>query len=123
MRYFSPEELACTHCKKQNIDDAFMEVIDDMRGELGWPFKVTSAYRCAEHPNEIVKDKPGAHQRGRAIDIQCAGEEAFDLISLALQKGFLRIGVMQRGDWSGRFIHLDDCSERDGFTAPTIWSY
>ena len=123
MRFFTEEELACSHCGEQGMDTQFVEVVEELREELGWPFIVTSAYRCPEHPIEKKKDKPGTHRLGRAMDIQCSGEKALDLIERAVQKGFLRVGVNQRGDYAQRFIHIDDCSANDGFTAPHVWSY
>ena len=95
-----------------------MELMDDIRERAGFPFVVTSGYRCEDHPIEARKSAPGAHTTGKAIDIAVSGEKALRLIELAQQAGIKRIGVNQKG--SGRFIHLDVCHDRP---SPAIWSY
>jgi zinc D-Ala-D-Ala carboxypeptidase len=80
---------------------------------------VSSGYRCSNHPIEQAKDNPGAHAKGKAVDIRVAGEDAIDLIVVAGLNGIRRIGVKQKGDWSSRFIHLD----KDDDLPNAIWSY
>lgn len=118
MRYFTEEELACQHCGKRNMDGDFMELMDSIRAMAGFPFVVTSGYRCPDHPIEANKSAPGAHTTGKAIDIAVKGHRALRLIELAQQAGIQRIGVNQKGN--GRFIHLDVCDDRP---SPAIWSY
>lgn len=118
MKYFTEEELACQHCGVRNMDAHFMELMDDIRERAGFPFVVTSGYRCVDHPIEARKSAPGAHTTGKAIDIAVYGGRALRLIELAQQAGIKRIGVNQKG--SGRFIHLDVCDDRP---SPAIWSY
>ena len=96
-----------------------MAIIDGMRESAGFSFPVNSAYRCASHPIEASKAKPGAHSTGLAIDIGVSRGQAFKVIELALSAGIKRIGVNQKGA-HGRFIHLDIC---DSKLSPTIWSY
>jgi uncharacterized protein YcbK (DUF882 family) len=74
-----------------------------------------------EHPRERTKPggKGGRHTQGVAVDCLVYGEDALDLISLALKHGFNGIGVSQKGDFNSRFIHLDIRQE----SSPAIWSY
>ena len=119
-RNFSDEELSCRCCGESNPNLEFEELMDavqEMREELGFPFPVTSAYRCPDHPIEAKKDKFGYH-RTAAIDINVYGHKAVSLIELALEKGFTGIGVNQKGPYKQRFIHLD---MREG--PRVIWSY
>lgn len=105
------------------MDEQFMERLTSLRADWGQPMVVNSAYRCPQHPIE-AKKKPGtvgAHTTGRAVDISIAGEDAYLLLCAALGHGFTGIGVKQKGQ--GRFIHLDDLTEADGFPRPTVWSY
>lgn len=95
-----------------------MELMDSIRAMAGFPFVVTSGYRCPDHPIEAKKSAPGAHTTGKAIDIAVKGHRALRLIELAQQAGIQRIGVNQKGN--GRFIHLDVCDDRP---SPAIWSY
>jgi zinc D-Ala-D-Ala carboxypeptidase len=100
------------------MDGDFMELMDSIRAMAGFPFVVTSGYRCPDHPIEARKSAPGAHTTGKAIDIAVTGHRALRLIELAQQAGIQRIGVNQKGN--GRFIHLDVCDDRP---SPAIWSY
>ena len=103
------------------MDDDFMMKIEALRHELGFPFTVTSAYRCPDHPIEARKASPGAHASGRAVDIACQGDKAHRLLEAALRMGLSGIGVNQKG--SGRFIHLDDLENGSGRPRPWVWSY
>lgn len=122
MKYFTEDELKCTHCGKSGMDKDFMIRIEALREQLGFPFPVNSAYRCPEHPIEARKSSPGAHSTGQAIDIGVQGEKAHMLLDAALQAGFTGIGVSQKGSL-GRFIHLDDLEGSSERPRPTVWSY
>ena len=122
--YFSDAELSCKcGCGQNKFDSDFLRLLNHIRRELGSPLIVTSAYRCPDHPIEKAKTKAGAHTTGKAIDLAVAHQKAHALLTIALDIGIERIGVAQKGDLSKRFIHLDVCTEKDGFIAPTIWSY
>jgi zinc D-Ala-D-Ala carboxypeptidase len=120
-KYFTEDELKCQHCGAEGMDEDFMEKIEDLRHDLGFPFKVTSAYRCKDHPIEARKASPGAHESGHALDISIAGEDALRLLHAALEEGMTGIGVNQKGD--SRFIHLDDLGWAKNRPRPWIWSY
>ena len=103
------------------MDLNFVEKIQDLRTAFGKPLTISSGYRDPEHPIEARKAKPGAHASGRAVDIAIHGEDAFDLLTLALESGeFTGIGINQKGEFNQRFIHLDDLENE---RRPTIWSY
>jgi zinc D-Ala-D-Ala carboxypeptidase len=122
MKYFTKEELTCSHCGADDIDEVFMEKIEALREELGFPFPVNSAYRCRNHAIEARKKAPGAHATGNAIDIAVSGEQAYRLVEAAIRSGnFKGIGISQKG--SSRFIHLDDIENTPERPRPWIWSY
>jgi len=121
LKYFTPEELQCSHCQKDGINSEFMEKVSALRKQLGFPFIVTSAYRCPEHPIEARKASVGAHTTGRAIDIGVSGMSAYLVLQGALKAGFRGIGVQQKGE--GRFIHLDDIEDSGNRPRPWVWSY
>ena len=121
MKYFTEEELKCQHCGKYEMDEDFMEKIEALRHEVRFPFIVTSAYRCPEHPIEARKKAAGAHTSGRAIDIAVSGAHAHRLLEAALSMGLSGIGVNQKG--ANRFIHLDDLEWDKDRPRPWIWSY
>ncbi len=118
---FSAKELMC-RCGKctedswKNMDEEFMDDIQILREQYGKPMTINSAYRCANHPAETDKKKPGQHNKGNALDIGVSGSEAYGLLELAFKNNFAGIGVHQKGQLT-RFIHLD------GRTKPMIWSY
>tara|TARA_R100000773_G_C4219398_1_gene117991 strand:- start:1606 stop:1917 length:312 start_codon:yes stop_codon:yes gene_type:complete len=103
-----------------------MDKLQEMRSKCG-PLRVTSAYRSPSHTIEAEKikksGKGGAHTTGRAIDIACDREKAYNILGVAMELGFTGIGVKQSGD--GRFLHLDIIDAEDDFHVPrpTIWSY
>jgi len=120
-KYFTDAELDCSHCQESKMDGYFMEMIEALREEMGFPFVVTSAYRCRQHPVEAPKKLSGAHSTGQAMDIAVKGEDAYRLLSGALRANFTGVGVSQKG--SSRFIHLDNIQSSEGRPRPWVWSY
>lgn len=97
----------------------FMDDLQELRQLFGRPMPVTSGYRCSEYNTKVSSTGPnGPHTTGRAVDIGLGGSAAYDLLKLALGRGFTGIGVNQKG--TGRFIHLDKLT--DG-PRPNVWSY
>ena len=122
-KYFLPHELRCSHCAAERMQPHFMENIITLRELLGFPFIVTSAYRCKNHPIEVRKDSPGAHTTGQALDINVYGNNAHRLLDAALRAGFSGVGISQKGEHLKRFIHLDNLGTSDTRPRPTVWSY
>lgn len=115
-KYFTEAEFKCKHCGKCEMDQAFLDKINQLRQEYGNSLVVTSGYRCPEHPSERIKvGKSGMHTTGKAADFAVEGVNAQKLLMLAVWLKFTGIGVQQKG--GGRFIHLDT---RD---TPALWSY
>lgn len=96
-----------------------MGKLQAFRMQYGKPMRITSGYRCPEHPIEAKKDKPGAHASGLACDVGVDGKQAYELMKHAFALGFTGIGVSQKGS-GPRFIHLDMLEEAP---RPNIWSY
>ena len=117
-KFFTEAEFACSHCGVAKMDQAFVDKLNELREAYGQPLRVSSGYRCPQHPIEAKKASSGAHTSGRAVDFAVQGEAAWRLLSVAMTMGFLGVGVQQKG--SGQFIHLD-CW--DNPNRPTIWSY
>ena len=125
-KYFKPEELKCNcddcYSVGEEMSDTFMRKIEFIRGQLGFPFYVMSAYRCSQYNNKVsTTGLNGPHTTGRAMDIGVRGEKAYELVKEAYLAGFTGIGIQQTGE--SRFIHLDDLTPADGFPRPFIWSY
>ena len=114
---FSREEFRCKYTGECEMHPAFMQRLQHLRTKFGKPMIVTSGYRSKRHPIEANKASPGEHSHGRAADIAVRGADALLLLRLALEFGFTRIGVQQKGE--GRYLHLGDSPD-----FPTgIWSY
>jgi zinc D-Ala-D-Ala carboxypeptidase len=118
---FSLEEFACKHCGENKIEHELIDKLQLLRSDVGFPFKITSGYRCADHPIEKVKSEPGTHALGLAADILLRGEQALEVISKATDYGFTGIGINQKGN--ARFIHLDISKDSQGRPRPHVWSY
>jgi len=119
--YFKPKELQCKFTGEEGFDPDFLVKLNVIREECGFSFPLSSAYRSPQHPIEARKERLGAHTYGKAVDILANGENALEIIRVALKHDIKRIGIQQKG--GGRFIHLDDCTEEEGFPSPAIWSY
>lgn len=114
---FSYSEFACTHCGENKMDPRAIDEFQKIRNEVGFPLKVTSGYRCPEHPIEKNKTTPGTHSRGIAADFDVSHEQARILLNQALRRNLGGVGVHQKG--AGRFVHIDvDPSRRD-----RLWTY
>ena len=120
-KYFSEEELECSHTGTCEMDEDFMLRLIQTREAVGKPFVITSAYRHPTHPIEAAKKSPGAHTTGMAVDILMRGEDAYRTIILAAAFGMTGIGVKQHGE--SRFVHLDSIGGTDTRPRPWLWSY
>lgn len=119
--YFTEAEFKCKHTGLCEMNEQFMDKLLELRKEFDKPMRISSGYRDKRHPIEAVKSTSGAHSTGNACDIAVSGEDALQILRLALSLGFTGIGIQQKG--SARFIHLDDLPNSKNFTRPTIWSY
>ena len=117
---FSKKEFECSHTGECEMHPDFMERLQRLRTALRQPIIINSGYRSPTHPIEAKKTSVGSHTTGRAVDVKASGHYAFELVELAIELGFTRIGVSQKGDYNSRFIHLDDNPD---FPHPVIWSY
>ena len=113
MKYFKIEEFDCKHTGKNKMVPEFLEKLDHLRDECGFPFVVTSGYRDKTHPVEATKKAAGVHSQGIACDIKVnTGYQRYVLLKKAFEHGFTGIGVAKD------FIHLD---ARMGI--PVVWTY
>lgn len=123
MAYFSEQELSCPCCGVNHTKPDFLYKLNNLREECGFPFVVTSAYRCFKYNKEIGGKDRSPHPLGRGIDIHAIGGQALKVIQLAGKHGFTGIGVNQKGPSKGRFVHLDDMPNELDRSRPWIWTY
>lgn len=119
---FSKKEFDCQHTGRNQMKESFMDKLQQLRDVYGKPMVITSGYRDPSHPIESRKATPGAHSFGVACDVAVHGENARELVGLAIRLGFTGIGIKQKGDYSKRFIHLD-IAPPDKFPRPWLFSY
>jgi uncharacterized protein YcbK (DUF882 family) len=114
---FSKAEFDCKHTGENNMQHEFMERLQKLRNLYGKPLKITSGFRSVKHPIEARKTHSnGEHTQGNCCDIACiTGQERYQLIKLALELGFSRIGVAKT------FLHLGIGGK--GLPNNVIWDY
>jgi len=97
-----------------NMDNAFLQMLDDARGIAGIPFKITSGYRSAEHNQKVGGVKNSSHLVGKAADIGVgSGNERYIILDALIKAGFRRMGVAKT------FIHCDN----DETKSNSVWTY
>jgi len=113
LRHFKLSEFDCHWTKENRMEADFLEALDELREQCGFPFIVTSGYRSPKHPLEEIKRVPGTHSQGIAADIAVSsGDQRRVLLENAFKLGFTGIGV---GDG---FIHVDTRAGK-----PVVWTY
>lgn len=124
LRHFTQAEFNCSHTGENHMNLSFVEILDEFRDDLQFPFIITSGYRDPTHPVEARKAAPGVHTSGVAADIALHGNQAMALVSRALQHPAISgVGVKQHGDVDTRFIHLDAGAAMPNRPRPWLWSY
>lgn len=122
--HFTAREMACKHCDAVKVDETFMDKMDQLRSNLGFPISISSGYRCPDHNAKVsTTGRDGPHTTGKAADPQVSGERAFKLMAEALRLGFKGIGLSQKGPHGSRFVHVDTLENGPGCPRPTVWSY
>jgi len=118
MKYFNPSEFSCQcGCGGgfSDMDSEFLSMLDHARELADVPFRLSSAYRCEKHNENVGGVEDSAHTKGRAVDIIArSGFEKWRVVRGLQRAGFKRIGV------SNKFIHADNDP-----TKPThvLWTY
>ncbi|MBN38237.1 MAG: hypothetical protein CMI29_07185 [Opitutae bacterium] len=115
---FKPSELRCKcdFCKgevENECDPYALRMLQKIRDEVG-PLALTSAYRCARHPEEAEKEQPGQHFKGVAFDIYVPwGVKRMQIVELALKLGAKGFG------FANSFLHIDWRVSSE----PVSWTY
>lgn len=103
-QYFSESEFRrCSPpCSIEDMEEEFLDVMDDIRRKAGIPLLISSAYRSSEWDRKKGRSGDGAHTYGVACDFVCNSSATRSKILKACHElGITRIGV------SGSFIHVD----------------
>ena len=116
-RYFSESEFkkCVPSCSIEDMDGAFLSLLDEVRERAGIPLVLNCAYRSSSWDKSKGRSGNSAHTRGKAVDIRCnASVTRYKIVKAALDCGVRRIGI-------GRtFVHVDnDETKPQG----VIWHY
>ena len=88
MQYFDIKEFDCQETGTNEMNPFFLEKLDQLRHQCGFPFKITSGYRDPTHSIEARKTRPGTHARGIAADIQInSGSEGYVIVKGGYEDG------------------------------------
>ena len=114
LEFFTLEEFNCRVTGENKMEPEFLQKLDRLRGECGFPFVITSGYRHPiEHPIEAAKEVPGTHAQGIAADILVQDSVSrMVLVEKALELGFKGVGIAKT------FVHVDTRG-----TTPVMWLY
>lgn len=124
MRHFEPAEFKC-RCGTCGSDGTEMDLgfifkLDKLRQLAGFPFHITSGYRCPAYNQQVsTTGADGPHTTGHAADVLLMGSQVHYLLRNATW-AMTGIGLKQHGPADGRFIHLDDLDQPG---RPWIWTY
>ena len=123
LKHFSAAEFACRCCGQQGVDPELALMLDELRERCGFPIVISSAYRCSAHNKSVGGAPLSAHVEGYAVDIRCFGGNAHKVLEVAMEMGFLGIGIKQTGPNEKRFIHVDIAPNSMTRIRPAVWSY
>lgn len=118
---FTQDELSCHGSGACEMNEAFMDKLQELRDLYGKPMIVTSGYRSPAYNAKVSgTGTTGPHTTGKAADIAVSGMDAYLLAQLAFKMNFTGIGISQKGP--KRFIHLDMLAP-PAFPRPAVWTY
>ncbi len=119
---FTREEFDCKHCGENHISFEFIDVAQEIRTAAGCPMRVSSGYRCPDHPIEARKSAPGEHTEGTCADFAVSHQAAYAVLKAAMAHPKVTgIGVNQKGPT--RFLHIGIGPAKPGRPRPHVWSY
>jgi len=109
---FTSEEFACNcGCGFDDIQQAIVDKLQNMRYELKVPIRINSGCRCAKHNKDVGGAPSSFHVLGRAADISSPGVSLATIYEVAKSVGFHGLGL------GNNFLHVDN---RDDFLT---WHY
>ena len=115
---FTEDELACNcGCGQNECKDQMVSLLQKLRDDVGFPIRLSSAYRCESWNKEVGGHPNSAHKEGLAVDVLCRGEKALQIVESAIKLGFTGVGISQKH--GQRFVHLDVKQTE----SKRLWSY
>lgn len=118
-KYFAPDEFErCSpSCNINDMDQGFLDVMDNIREKAGCPLTINSAYRSPEWDRSKGRSGTGPHTTGKAVDFRATSSSAkMTIVKAALACGIRRIGV------GATFVHIDTSTNK-GHVQDLLWTY
>jgi len=111
MRYFKIEEFVMGDENVfDKMDTDFLNILDNLRGLVGFPLTINSSYRSPEYNKSINGATHSKHMEGIAVDLHCTDStKRAILVKGALDMG-LTVGVGKT------FVHVDNRPKQIMFT-------
>lgn len=110
LKNFTLDEFKCPCCGRNDMELMFLRKLDLARDLAGVPFKITSAFRCEKHNDNVGGEEDSRHLIGEAVDIRARSQEVRGRIIKACQEvGLVSFSISKNPG----FIHVD--------TFPTPW--
>jgi len=107
---FRPEEFICPCCGEQRMEQEFMERLQILRELCGFPFIVTSGWRCENYNRKVSPESSGDHTRGLAVDISLTDRyNRWDLLKYITQMLYFKDIAIGK-----TFIHIGKGRNRSG---------
>ena len=78
-KYFTEEEFKCSHTGKCDMDQDFIDRMNQLREQYGKPIKITSGYRDATHPIEARKKSQEHMHQGMPVILEFEEEMLYKL--------------------------------------------
>lgn len=115
IKHFKKKEFDCPDYGRNEMNEQFVKMLDDMREELGEPISIASGFRCAVHNRAVGGVPDSAHLRGLAADIVTKNSAIrYKIIGYAIRHSVNRIGIGKD------FVHIDISKT---LPHPVIWTY
>ena len=100
-QYWTPQEIACKDTGAVLVVPEFLNALDVVRGVIGCPLYLLSAFRSPYHNAVVGGAAQSRHLFGDAGDLIVIGLDKFRLENIARQAGFTGFGYYKT------FLHID----------------
>ena len=117
IKHFKKSEFDCKcGCGKNGMDEMFIRRLDSLRSNCGFPFIVSSGYRCREHNDRVHGSPQSTHLLGLGCDILISSaSKRLLFVDFSLSRMFRRIGIYPT------FCHIDVAGIPQGKTSGIWW--
>ena len=96
-KHFKSDEFKCKCCgglPPQGISPKLINLLEEIREDLGSSIVITSGYRCEHHNTKVGGAKKSQHMDGIAADIKVTGINAHDVYTYLSEHFDDKVGGM-----------------------------